>query len=143
MTVNASVLVVIKVVGALYLLWLAFKAFRSALSPGEMAARRLEVTGGNSAYFRRGLIMQITHPKAALTWVAIMSFGVGAATPLWVGGSIVAGTTLVSIVGHLTYAVAFSTTPMVAAYRRARRWFETGLGAFFCFASYKLLTTRT
>jgi len=40
------------------------------------------------------------------------------------------------------YAVAFSTPPMVAAYRRARRWIDAALGMFFSFAGYKILTSQ-
>lgn len=44
---------------------------------------------------------------------------------------------------HLAYAIAFSTMPAVTFYRRMRRWIDGALGCFFCFASYKILTTRT
>jgi threonine/homoserine/homoserine lactone efflux protein len=103
----------------------------------------LEVDGKPAAYFLRGLTVQMTNPKAALTWIAIMSLGVEANAPAWVGASIVFGTGVLSVVGHTTYALAFSTQPMVAFYRRARRWIEVALGAFFCFAGIKLLTSRT
>lgn len=139
----ASVMIAIKIAGAAYLLWLAFKAFRSALSTKDMTPRSVDLDGGFWTYYRRGLLIQMTNPKAALTWIAIMSLAVDADAPLWVGASIVLGTAVISTVGHLTYAVAFSTPPMVAAYRRARRAIEAGLGAFFCFASYKILTTKT
>jgi len=142
LTVYASVLVIIKFIGAGYLLWLAFKAFRSAASPNDMIVRQLNMSDGNSTYYRRGLLIQMTNPKAVLSWIAIMSFGLGSGAPFWVGLVIIAGTTLISFVGHTTYAVAFSTAPMVAGYRRARRWIEVGLGTFFCFAGYKLLTTK-
>ncbi len=143
LTWYASLMIFIKILGAGYLLWLAFKAFRSAASPNAMLVGDLGISGNASAYFRRGLLIQMTNPKAAFSWIAIMSLGMDASAPLWVGGVIVVGTTLMSFVGHLIYAVAFSTTPMVAAYRRARRWIETGLGVFFCFASYKLLTSKS
>lgn len=143
LTLYASVIVVIKVVGAAYLLWLALRAFRSAATSNEFLARRIDVTGGSWAYYRRGLIIQMTNPKAALTWIAIMSLAVNPGAPLWVGGSIVAGTTVVSLIGHRTYAILFSSAPVVAAYRRIRRGIEAGFGAFFCFASYKLLTSKT
>ena len=47
-----------------------------------------------------------------------------------------------SVAGHLLYALAFSTRRMVMLYGRARRWIEAALGAFFCFAGLKLLTSR-
>jgi threonine/homoserine/homoserine lactone efflux protein len=139
----ASVMTAIRLAGAAYLMWLAFKAFRSATSPKELTVQQVGAPGSYWTYYRRGLLIQMTNPKAALTWIAIMSLAVDASAPLWVGGSIVAGTAIISTVGHLTYAVAFSTSPMVSVYRRLRRWIEAGLGTFFCFASYKLLTNKS
>ncbi|MEO9904129.1 LysE family transporter [Nisaea sp.] len=139
----ASLMTGIKIAGSLYLLWLGIKSFRSALSAVPITVRG--VTGQRSAfgYFRRGLLIQMTNPKAALTWIAVMSLAMGANTPFWVGAAVVTGTTAISMFGHLGYALAFSTTPMVAAYGKARRWIDGGLGCFFCFASYKLITSRT
>lgn len=139
----ASVMTAIRLGGAAYLLWLAFKAFRSATSPKELTVQQVGAPGNFWTYYRRGLLIQMTNPKAALTWIAIMSLAVDASAPLWVGGSIVVGTAIISTAGHLTYAVAFSTSPMVSVYRRLRRWIEVGLGTFFCFASYKLLTSKS
>lgn len=143
LSLYASALTAIKIMGAAYLLWLAFKAFRSAARNDEMLVSEVGDEGSPLLYFRRGLLIQMTNPKAALTWVAIMSLGVDAGAPFWVGASIVLGTTAMSVGGHLAYAILFSTSPMVAAYRSARRWIEIALGTFFCFASYKLLTSDT
>jgi threonine/homoserine/homoserine lactone efflux protein len=136
----ASIMTAIKLFGAGYLLWLAFKAFRSAFS--ERHPKTSFSFGLQSDYFQQGLLVQMSNPKAAFSWIATMSLGLQADAPLWVGAAIVGGTTLISVVGHRAYAVAFSTAPMVSAYRKARRFIEAGLGMFFCFASYKLLTTR-
>ena len=143
MALYASVMTVIKIAGAAYLLWLAFKAFRSAALPDQVAIRQFGISGGFWTYYRRGLLIQMTNPKAVLTWIAIMSLGMDATTPLWAGAIILLGTTILSIGGHIAYAVAFSTIRMVSAYRRARRWIEVGLGTFFCLASYKLLTSKS
>ncbi|MGO1117943.1 LysE family translocator [Rhodovibrionaceae bacterium A322] len=142
-TLYAQVMVAIKIAGAFYLLWLAFKAFRASLVPGDKPISSLSEPGGALACYRRGLIIQMTNPKAAFVWIAIMSLAMDGNAPLWVGGSVVIGTAVISLLGHLAYAVAFSTAPMVAVYRRTRRWVEAGLGAFFCFASYKLLTAKS
>ena len=140
----APVLAAIKVAGGLYLLWLAFKAFRSAA-----AAVPLQTSGFVSAgrpllgFFMRGLAIQMTNPKAVLTWVAIMSLGMGAGAPAWVALIIVAGTAVLSLAGHVLYAFAFSTERVVAVYARARRGIEAALGIFFGLAGVKLLTSRT
>ena len=139
----ASALTAIKIAGAVYLLVLAFKACRSALSSTETAAAPIAGTGSQRDYFRRGLIIQLTNPKAALTWIAIMSLALGADAPLWVGAIVVFAAFANSAIGHLAYAVAFSTKPAVNLYRRMRRWIDGALGCFFCFASYKILTSKS
>ncbi len=136
----AGAMVVLKLAGAAYLLWLAIKAFRSAMTPeAELAARA--VTGGNMV--RRGLVIQLANPKAALHWIAIVTLGLGADAPLWAGLALVASAMVLSLAGHLAYAVTFSTRPVVAIYARTRRWFDAALGVFFTFAAVKLAMTRT
>lgn len=142
-SVYASVMIVMKTLGAAYLLWLACKAFKSALTVKELDMTAVQVSGGLAAYYKRGLLIQMTNAKAALVWVAIMSLAMDGQAPVWVAGVVVIGTSLISVVGHVIYAVAFSTSPVVVAYAKARRWIEGALGAYFCFASYKLATYRT
>lgn len=139
----ADALTIIKVVGGIYLLWLAYKAFRSAASAHAIEATSLSGSEFKPAgYLLRGLIIQMTNPKAALAWIAIISLGIQANAPLWVGLSIVVGTSILSIAIHCIYAIAFSSAPMVRFYGKARRWIQGALGAFFCFAGVRLLITR-
>ena len=140
----AAALTVIKIAGGLYLLWLAYKAFRSAASAHDIEAT--ELAGGRRSpwgYARRGYIIQMTNPKAALAWIAIISLGLAPGAPLWVAAVIVCGTFALSVVVHLLYAVAFSTPVMVRIYARSRRAIQTALGAFFGLAGLRLLTDRT
>ncbi|MEM8751136.1 MAG: LysE family translocator [Pseudomonadota bacterium] len=139
----ASALLAIKTFGGLYLLWLAYKSFKSAASPHDIEAT--ELAGGRRTpfgYLRRGYIIQMTNPKAALAWIAIISLGLKEGAPLWVGAIIVLGTFLLSIAIHLIYAVAFSTPAMVRLYGKSRRLIQGVLGTFFAFAGLKLLTSR-
>ena len=137
----AVALTVIKIVGGLYLLWLAYKSFRAAASRHDIEA--VALSGGTRGYYLRGLIIQMTNPKAALAWVAIISLGLQPGAPLWVILIIVIGISALSVLIHCLYAVAFSTAPMVRAYGKTRRWIQGTLGVFFCFAGVKLLTSRT
>lgn len=141
LTVYAGLLTIIKVAGACYLLFLAYKAFSSALKGKDMQAGSITVKGGFWQYYRRGLLIQLTNPKAAFTWIAILSVAIDQTAPVWVGGIVVLGTGTISVLGHLAYAIAFSTTPMVNGYRKAQRWIDGALGSFFTFASYKIATS--
>lgn len=139
----AWALTMIKVAGGLYLLFLAYKSFRSAASAYDVEATKLEGEANRPLqYFGRGFLIQMTNPKAALTWVAIISLGLQDGAPFWVGLLIVGGTTVLSVIIHCIYAIAFSTPAMVRIYSRARRWIQGALGAFFAFAGIKLLTSR-
>ena len=139
----ASALLVIKVFGGLYLLWLAYKAFRSAASPYDLdtaeAARGQRAGWG---HVRRGYILAMTNPKSVLTWIAVISLGLTPDAPLWVAAVIVGGTVVLSTVVNLSYALAFSTPLMVRLYGRARRGIQAAMGAFFGLAGLRLLTDR-
>ncbi len=140
----AGALTIIKIVGGVYLLWLAYKSFRSAASTHDIEAVRPSGPALSPArYYLRGFIVQMTNPKAALAWIAIISLGLHADAPFWVGLVLVIGTGALSITIHCLYALTFSTTTMVRLYGKARRWIQGALGAFFCIAGIKLLTNRS
>ncbi len=138
-TAYAGVVTFLKIFGAAYLMWLAYKAFRSAVTPHDTISARS--AKGNRLYLQ-GLAIQMTNPKAALHWVAIVGIGLGADAPVWVGVTLIVATTILSMLAHLAYAVTFSTQPVIAFYRRARRWLDGALGLFFTFAAYKIATYR-
>lgn len=140
----ASALLLIKIFGGAYLLWLAYKSFKSAASSHDIEAT--ELAGGRRTpfgYFKRGYIIQMTNPKAALAWIAIISLGLQDGAPLWVGALIVLGTFIMSIAVHILYALAFSTPAMVRLYSKSRRIIQGVLGTFFAFAGLRLLTSRS
>jgi len=72
-----------------------------------------------------------------------MSLGLAHSPPASTTLVIVIGTTILSVVGHVVHAAAFSTKQVVALYIRARRAIDAALGTFFTVACIKLLTSRT
>ncbi len=141
MLANAWVFEVIRYIGAAYLLYLAFKALRSAMKPGSAGQERL-ISGTFRSVFAKGALIHLTNPKAILSWGAVYALvlPVGAQTTdlLITFAYLYAG----SIIVFIGYAFLFSSPPMVAAYRKARRWFEGTFALFFGAASLKILTTR-
>ncbi|WLH14828.1 LysE family translocator [Pseudomonas hefeiensis] len=141
----AQALFVLKIVGGAYLLFLALKAGRSALTSDERIEKALAVASTVSGFslYRRGLLMHLTNPKALLGWIATMTLGLGPqATPETVV-IILAGCAVLSITIFCGYAIVFSTAPMIRGYRRARRWIEGTLALVFGAAGIKLLFSRT
>ena len=115
----ASFMIVLKIVGAGYLLWLASKALKSAMTAKDLDVRAIRLNGGRGAFYRRGLTIQMTNAKAALVWIAIMSLAIDGDALIWVAAVVVVGTSTISALGHVAYAVAFSTPPVVTAYGKA------------------------
>jgi len=140
----AQALLVLKILGGAYLLFLAVKAARSAMTSDERIEKALTVMPAASGFslFRRGLLMHLTNPKALLGWVATMTLGLGPqATPETVA-VILGGCAVLSVTIFCGYAIVFSTAPMIRGYRKARRWIEGALAVVFGVAGFKLLFSR-
>ena len=142
LTLWAGAMTVLKIVGAAYLLYLAWGAFRSAARPSEVNTAAIAAPNLRT-YALRGLIVQMTNPKAAIYWVAITAVALGAGTPPVIALALVAGCTALSFTGHFIYALAFSTRAAVAVYARARRAVQAALGAFFTYAAVRLVSERS
>ena len=139
----AHALTTIKIIGGIYLFWLAYNAFKSAAPRSDLTLKTL--VGGRRTplgYAVRGYTVHMTNPKAVLAWVAIIALGLPPEAPLWVGLAIVFGCFGLSIAVHLTYALVFSTPVMSSLYLWARRGIQATLGVFFTFSGLKLLLSR-
>ena len=132
---------IIRLLGAAYLAWLAFKAFRNAVksTPVQIFS---ETAKGQKNPAMAGLLLQVSNPKALIFWLAIASVGGIGDAPLLVKVVFIIGACVVSFTAHGGYGLALSVAPVRRAYAVARRWIEGALGCFFMFASYKLATSR-
>lgn len=141
--IYAQAIVAIKIVGGIYLLWLALKAARSAMRKGEERDVPLEtVTLTHGALYRRGLLLHLANPKAILVWTAIMSLGIHPdASPL-ILPAIVGGCAVLGGLVFSSYALLFSTRAMSRGYQRCRRGIEGAFALFFTAAGLKLLFSR-
>ena len=127
--------------GAGYLAYLAWGAWRKALSPprinaAEVAPRSL------GRHFLAGFLLQVTNPKAVVFWLAIASVGATAGGGAGIVALFVLGAFAISFACHGAWALLLSAGPIRRAYGRARGWIEAGLGTFFLFAAYRLATSE-
>jgi len=138
MVANAWAFTLLRYIGAMYLLFLAFKSLRSAWKGGGITA----VTAPRSGFFVKGLLLHLTNPKAILGWGSIYAIALSSdAGPLIVAELFAALITTSAIV-FIGYSFLFSTAPIVRGYMRMRRGFEVAFGLLFGAASLKLLTTK-
>ncbi len=132
---SAQALTMLKLLGGAYLLWLAVGAARSAWKEAYGGAAQT----GRSAWFRQGLLLNLSNPKAVLAWMATLSLGLDAQ-----GGvaQVIIVTSLCSGAGCAIYAVyglAFSVGGVRAGYQRARRWIDAAAAGLFALAGFGLI----
>jgi threonine efflux protein len=101
----------IKIVGGLYLLFLAWRSARSAMR-ADMPAPKAAASGRRT--FLRGYLMHITNPKAILSWTAIIALGLRPDAPMLLVYAIIIGCGLISLLINQGYAALFSSAPMIA-----------------------------
>lgn len=132
---SVHALTVMKVIGGIYLLWLAFGSARAAARPHTGSHTAL--SGGR--WFWRGLILNLSNPKAVLAWMATLSLGVGDAGGAW---QVALALTLCILLGaaiYTGYALAFSTSGAMGVYARVRRWIDGVAAGLFAVAGLGLL----
>jgi threonine efflux protein len=140
----AIALEIIKILGGLYLIYLAWKAYRSARRPdsdvpvGESGSR----SSTPRQLWLRGYAIHITNPKAIFGWLAVISLGLPANAPPSAVMLIVSIFCTSSFLIFTGYAVLFSTRHALRVYKSTRRWIEATMAVFYSFAGIKLLTSR-
>ncbi|MFT4792577.1 MAG: threonine/homoserine/homoserine lactone efflux protein [Paracoccaceae bacterium] len=136
----APAMTALKVIGGCYLLWMAYKSARGAMSKTAPKARG--ASGSLRILWLRGLGIHLTNPKAVLFWGALFSvaikpgLGMAALAPLLI---------MCGCLGALCfggYAVLFSTRRATDIWLTARRPLEGGLAAIFGAAGAGLLLSR-
>lgn len=140
MLAHAWMFEVVRYFGTAYLLWLAYKAARSALSTKELATKSL--AGSKHALFGKGLLLHLTNPKAILFFGSLFSIGVPADAPPSALIIVIAAVALQSFVVFHGYALLFSSKTMTLAYMRLRRGFEAAFAIGFGAAGIRILTAR-
>ncbi len=132
---SAYVLTALKLFGGAYLLWLAYKSWKSSRAP----ALAVEAAAHEGRWFWRGLILNLSNPKAVVAWMAALSMGMGNDGSF----AVLAMATLVCMaIGFANYfghAAAFSITGFMRAYAAAQAWIEGVVAAVFAVAGLGLI----
>lgn len=138
----ANAIQILKIVGGVYLLFLAFKAVRATLKPDTAAAVTAKKSSAGALYIR-GALMHLTNPKAIIGWVSTIALGVHPDSPPGTAVVIFAICFLAGVCIFSSYAIVFSHPPMARLYRRARRAIEAVLAAVLGLAGIRLLASAT
>ena len=139
LTSYANGIMILKIFGGLYLLWIAFKSLKSALTSNKELTNQFEMDGKKNLY-ARGLALHLTNPKAILSWAAVITLSQNQSGSVPVLLFTLLGCLMITFSIHFTYAALFASKVAMVTYAKARRWIEGLLGAVFGYAGLRLLT---
>ena len=131
----------LRIIGASYLLYLAYSAFNNAIRPGVLASVESDQRTLKK-HLMTGYLLQVTNPKAIAFWLAITSVGAVEGAGFGIIGLFIFGAFLISFACHAAWALALSVNCIRSGYIAWRSWIEAALGCFFVFAAYKLSTSQ-
>jgi threonine/homoserine/homoserine lactone efflux protein len=142
----SDALLVVKAIGGIYLLWLAWQAARKAMRRGgtlvSSSAPAQVASGATRGYAHtcaRGAALHLTNPKAIVVWLSFVSLalppGAGRLDALAVVGR--CGLISASVFG--AYALAFSTGAARRGYHAAERPINALLAGVFGLAGLRML----
>jgi threonine/homoserine/homoserine lactone efflux protein len=125
-------LLFLKFLGGGYLLFLGIKSARATIKGGGNATFAPDTRPlTNGLAWRRGMLVILTNPKAALMWAAVASFLFGQGLSAWHVLAFGPMGALSGLVIYGTYAWLFSTGAAMRGYFRFSRWFEGIFAAAF------------
>jgi threonine/homoserine/homoserine lactone efflux protein len=135
-----AALLLVKVAGGLYLLWMAWQAARKVRLHGQAGARpALDTPEGFARTWMRGAAMHLTNPKAVFVWLSVVSLAMPADARALDTLAFVGSCVLISASVFCCYALAFSTAAARRGYRAAERWINLGLAGVFAYAGVRML----
>jgi threonine/homoserine/homoserine lactone efflux protein len=111
----------LKIVGGLYLAWMAWQIWRAAPQPLDMADSAQPALGGSYwASFRLGLLTQVSNPKAAVVYGSVFAALLPAQFPVVAGLLVMAGVFVMEFGWYAIVVLVLSSSAPRALYMRAK-----------------------
>lgn len=129
-----------KIVGGLYLLWMAWKMWRHAADPLDLSASGRPPRSAGSA-FRLGLFTQLANPKPAVLFSAIFVGTVPQGTPLWVYVALLTVVFVNETVWNTAVARVFSFDRTRAGYISLKSLIDRVFGGMLALLGLKIAAT--
>jgi len=132
---SVYLLTALKILGGLYLLWLALMSGRSALKPTPSVPS----STGHERWFLRGLVLNMSNPKSVIAWMAALSISVNATADYFTVATATLVCILVGFATNVAYSVLFSINEMMRMYERFRCRIDGVVAALFSLAGFGLI----
>jgi RhtB (resistance to homoserine/threonine) family protein len=125
-----------KVVGALFLLWIAFQIFRHAAAPISLDGLKGEAVANP---FMKGFLTQISNPKVAVFFGSIFIAMLPAQVPFWMTLALVVIVTCNEVWWYSVVALFFGSGRVRQFYLKTKKWIDRVTGLFLGALGLRLL----
>ena len=130
---------VLQLLGGGYFIWLSVRTLASAWRRNPSLIRPTEKILSSKSAYRRGLIVVLTNPKAAIMWAAVSAFLLGSGFSTTEVLSIAPIGSITAFIVYGGYGLLFSTTAANRIYQRSARSLELFFGLCFGAIGAKLV----
>ncbi len=131
-----SLLVAMKIAGALFLLWVAYQIFRHVAEPIEFGAMKGE---RQSNPFMKGFWTQMSNPKVLAFFSSVFIAMLPAHVPLWMQVALVAIVSFNEVWWYTAVSLFFGMGPVRRSYLMAKAWIDRVTGFFLGVLGLRLL----
>jgi threonine/homoserine/homoserine lactone efflux protein len=138
---SATAFTVIKLVGALYLIWIGIQALRSA----TLTLRDQVDAASNLTIFRQGLLTNVLNPKVALFFLALLPQFVSAEAQHGMLPFLLLGLTFIATGTVWCLVLVFAADRLTARVRQSPRlgqWINRGVGALMISLGIRLAVSE-
>lgn len=132
-------LMLLKIIGGIYLLWLAYLSFKSSFNSTSIVSQNETKETGYRKWFFQGFILNSSNPKTVVAWMAALSVGMGATSNII---SLVAAVLTCVLVGFLVnamYSILFSIDGVMNSYKKIGHCVDRVASGMFALAGLGLL----
>jgi threonine efflux protein len=127
----------IRVVGALYLIWIGIRMVWEARAPVQ--AERPAMPANASAVGRKAYLVSMTNPKSAAFYGSILAVMIPVSAPIWFYAAIIAIATGLSALWYCGVALLLSTAPARRVFAKGKAILETVMGVILIGIGGRLL----
>ena len=135
----SDVLYILKILGGLYFLYLAYNSFKMLTKKEYKKVEIKESKNSYKKYFFSGIMMHLLNPKAIAVWIAIIAI----ALPNEQNSMSIYFPVILclpfGIVIFIAYAFMFSNQRVVNRYFDFKKYIDTFVGVTFSLVGFKLL----
>ena len=136
---SVYLLTFLKVIGGIYLLWLAYLSFKSSFNSPSTISQNQGKEAGYTKWFMRGFILNSSNPKTVLAWMAALSVGMGESNDVTFLASAVITCMLVGFFVNAMYSLLFSINGVMNSYQKISHWVDRFVSGMFALAGIGLL----